>query len=101
LGKKSSLVISGNAGIIGVYGGDGMEDIHDLVPLSGGQEQMMGALRGCNVISARYGLTLSRADMQMLADKQAEALRSTGRVEFGRGPYEKLRPSRKSRQRKL
>ena len=78
-----------------------MEDIHDLVPLSGGQEQMMGALRGCNVISARYGLTLSRADMQMLADKQAEALRSTGRVEFGRGPYEKLRPSRKSRQRKL
>ena len=50
----------------------------------------MEALRDCNALSARYGLTLSRADMQMLADKQAEALRSTGRIEFGRGPYEKL-----------
>lgn len=67
-----------------------MEDFHGLMPLSHGREQLMAALQGCNALSARYGLILSQADMQMMAEKQAEALRSAGRVEFGHGPYEKL-----------
>lgn len=67
-----------------------MEERHDLIHLSGGRERIMETLRNGNGLSARYGMTLSRADMQMLADKQAETLRVTDRVEFGRGPYEKL-----------
>jgi len=67
-----------------------MEDFYGLMPLSHGREQLMAALQGCNALSTRYGLTLSRADMRMLAEKQMEALRSAGRIEFGCGPYEKL-----------
>jgi len=89
-GEKSRLVIFGKGGIIGLYGGDGMEDFYGLMPLSHGREQLMAALQGCNALSTRYGLTLSRADMRMLAEKQMEALRSAGRIEFGCGPYEKL-----------
>jgi len=67
-----------------------MEDFHSLMPLSRGREQLTAVLQGCNSLSTRYGLILARADMRMLAEKQAEALQSTGRVEFGHGPYEKL-----------
>lgn len=67
-----------------------MEDFRSLLPLSHGRKQLIAALQGCNDLSARYGLTLSLADMRMLVEKQAEALHNTGRVEFGCGPYEKL-----------
>lgn len=67
-----------------------MEDFHALIPISHKRDQLMTALQSCNTLSEQYGLTLSRANMQMLAEKQVEALRSAGRVEFGRGPYEKL-----------
>jgi len=65
-------------------------NFHDLIPLSRKHAQLMTALQGSNAISVRYGLTLSRADMQILWEKQTDALRNTGRVEFGHGPYEKL-----------
>ena len=66
-----------------------MEDFYDLIPLSN-KQKFMTTLQSCNDLSIRYGLTLSRVDMQMLAEKQAEASRSAGRFEFGHGPYEKL-----------
>jgi len=66
-----------------------MEDLYNLIPLSD-KQKLMTTLQSCNALSARYGLTLSRVDMQVLAEKQAETLRNTGRIEFGHGPYEKL-----------
>lgn len=50
----------------------------------------LAALRDGNALGMRYGLALTEPDMRMLAEKQAETLRSTGRVEFGAGPYGKL-----------
>lgn len=39
----------------------------------------------CNAKSERFGLVLSEEQMHGLAERRVEALRSTGRVEFGRG----------------
>ena len=67
-----------------------MESIYDLVPAYKTAPQLAKTLLACNALSERYGLTLSEPDMRMLAQRQAEALRATGRVEFGQGPYAKL-----------
>uniref|UniRef100_S0DDA1 Uncharacterized protein n=1 Tax=termite gut metagenome TaxID=433724 RepID=S0DDA1_9ZZZZ len=67
-----------------------MEDYGSLIPITHSRTRIMAVLSDCNALSARYGLALKSADIQMLAEKQADALKSTGRVEFGRGPYEKL-----------
>lgn len=41
------------------------------------------ALRACNAQTARYQLTLSEAEIGMLLRAREDALRETGRVEFG------------------
>lgn len=47
-------------------------------------------LRGCNEMTARFGLTLSGGEISELAERRACALRDTGRVEFGEGILKKL-----------
>lgn len=52
--------------------------------------QTVAALEACNDITARYGLRLRKTQIQNLAEKRFEALRDTGRVEFGEGILRKL-----------
>jgi len=47
-------------------------------------------LRDCNALSGRYGLSLTERQIQNLVEKRFEALRNTGRVEFGGGILKKL-----------
>jgi len=42
-------------------------------------------LTACNRMSERYGLTLAQEQMRALVQRRTEALRNTGRVEFGEG----------------
>lgn len=61
-----------------------------LVPM---QQQTLAAqqeLRGCNAYSGRFGLTLRENEIAELVTSRAEALRATGRVEFGGGILPKL-----------
>ena len=44
----------------------------------------------CNALTAAYGLSLSAADVQSLGHAHREALRQSGRVEFGEGVIPKL-----------
>lgn len=47
-------------------------------------------IRCCNDLNQLYGLTLTEADITELVELRAQALRSTGRVEFGGGILPKL-----------
>lgn len=62
----------------------------EIAPILPGAEPLATVLGCCNSLTARYGLVLDEEQMEMLIQRQAQALRDTGRVEFGRGPYEKL-----------
>lgn len=42
-------------------------------------------LEKANEVTARFGLRLSRAQIARIVDKRFQALKDTGRVEFGRG----------------
>ena len=53
-------------------------------------EQYRTELVCCNRFSEQYGLSLSEAQMEQLAVRHEEALRASGRVEFGTGVLEKL-----------
>ena len=61
-----------------------------LIPM---QQQMSAArreLRECNAYSGRFGLTLFENEIAELAESRAEALRASGRIEFGGGILPKL-----------
>ena len=47
-------------------------------------------IRCCDELNALYGLTLTEADITELVILRAEALRATGRIEFGGGILPKL-----------
>lgn len=47
-------------------------------------------IRCCQELNRFYGLTLSEADITELVELRGEALRNTGRVEFGGGVLPKL-----------
>lgn len=47
-------------------------------------------VRLCNELNAFYGLTLTEQDITELVEQREQALRSTGRVEFGGGILPKL-----------
>ena len=47
-------------------------------------------IRCCSELNRFYGLTLTEADIGELVELRAQALRSTGRVEFGGGILPKL-----------
>ena len=57
------------------------------------QMQLVAAreeIRSCEVLNRQYGLTLTEADITELVELRGEALRATGRVEFGGGILPKL-----------
>ena len=61
-----------------------------LIPM---QQQTLAAqreLRECNAYSGRFGLTLRENEIAELVTGRAEALRATGRIEFGGGILPKL-----------
>lgn len=64
--------------------------MHDLtirqMQLSAAKEE----LRCCEDLNRLYGLSLSESDITELVELRSEALRSTGRVEFGGGILPKL-----------
>ena len=62
----------------------------ELEPIRQQLSATVQELSGCNRITARYGLSLTRAQMEELAVRQAETLRNTGRVEFGGGVLKRL-----------
>lgn len=47
-------------------------------------------LRDCNEISEKFGLSLSESQIKELVERRFEALRDTGRIEFGEGILKKL-----------
>ena len=44
-------------------------------------------IRCCNELNMLYGLSLSEDDISELVELRGQALRSTGRVEFGAGSF--------------
>lgn len=53
-------------------------------------ERAKEELRCCDQLNALYGLVLTEADITELVQQRSEALKSTGRVEFGGGILPKL-----------
>ncbi len=53
-------------------------------------EKAKDELRCCDQLNALYGLVLTEADITELVTLRSEALKSTGRVEFGGGILPKL-----------
>ena len=66
-----------------------MDDSFALVPFF---MQMAAAqqLRKCNSLTERYGLSLSEEQIQNIIVHRRDALKNTGRVEFGEGIAQKL-----------
>ena len=65
-------------------------DDHMLLPF---QQQLLAAhreVRECNAYSANFGLVLTESEIDDLIAGRAEALRSSGRIEFGGGILPKL-----------
>ena len=52
--------------------------------------ETVAELEQYNAVSTRWGLTLDQAQMERLAARRVEALRDTGRIEFGEGILGKL-----------
>lgn len=55
--------------------------------------QMLAAtqeLQNCNELTARFGLTLTEQQIQLIVERRFTALRETGRIEFGEGILKKL-----------
>ena len=59
-----------------------------LIPMQ--LEAAKNELRSCEELNRRYGLVLTEADITELVELRGQALRSTGRVEFGGGILPKL-----------
>lgn len=57
--------------------------IFDLIPLSVNTGKLDSQLACCNNTSSRYGLTLTKEDMQALEKQHIELLKQNERVEFG------------------
>ena len=59
-----------------------------LIPMQ--LEAAKTELRSCEELNRRYGLVLTEEDITELVELRGQALRSTGRVEFGGGILPKL-----------
>jgi len=65
--------------------------MEELFPVTAVQlARMEQALAACNAKTARFGLTLSPEQIAALAAGRTQALRNTGRVEFGEGILPRL-----------
>ncbi len=67
-----------------------MEDDFALALRNIQMEKTMAELRECNELTVFYGLYLSEEQIREVAGRRFEALKSTGRVEFGGGILKKL-----------
>lgn len=67
-----------------------MDNDFSLEPLDLRMRAACGELRDCNTITGRFGLALSDDQIRALVAARFEALRDTGRVEFGGGVLKKL-----------
>jgi len=67
-----------------------MDQDFSLQPFDMQMFMAVNELRECNELTARFGLTLSETQIQNLAESRFNALRDTGRVEFGEGILKKL-----------
>jgi hypothetical protein len=67
-----------------------MDDMFSLTPVSMQKIQTAKELRECNEFTQRYGLSLSEQQIHSLVEKRFEALKDTGRIEFGKGILKKL-----------
>ena len=65
-------------------------DDHLLMPLMQPLLVARQEVRECNAYSSRFGLTLNEPEIAELVACRAEALRASGRVEFGSGILPKL-----------
>ncbi len=63
---------------------------YELSVIGPAQRRLTKELRACNALTARYGLMLPEAAIGALAQKRADALSETGRVEFGESVIPKL-----------
>lgn len=62
--------------------------MNELIPLQ--LEAAKAEIRCCDELNALYGLVLTDADIAELVTLRGEALRATGRIEFGGGILPKL-----------
>lgn len=67
-----------------------MEHGFSLHPLKAQLISTIRELELCNDMTEQYGLTLTRAQIQRLAEHRFLALRNTDRIEFGEGILKKL-----------
>jgi hypothetical protein len=67
-----------------------MENSHALELIKTQMAAAAQELRDCNAYTAAYGLSLSDKQITGLVQHRFEALRSTGRIEFGSGILKKL-----------
>lgn len=65
-------------------------DMFELIPMQVRQAAALAEVRECNAYSAAFGLQLSESAVKDLVACRAEALRNTGRIEFGGGILPKL-----------
>ena len=73
------------------YEQEATEMENDFLPsASASRELTERELQNCNERTARFGLMLTGAEISMLAAAREDALRDTGRVEFGSGILGKL-----------
>lgn len=61
-----------------------------LFTLSALEQRLKSELSACNGMTGKYGLTLSESAVLAIAQKRAETLLETGRVEFGESVIPKL-----------
>lgn len=67
-----------------------MDKNFDISVVNMQKTQALIELRECNELTLKYGLSLSEQQMQNIINKRFEALKDTGRIEFGKGILKKL-----------
>ncbi len=67
-----------------------MEQSFSLSPVDMQKLQTAQELRDTNDLTSKFGLSLTDAQIHGLVEKRYEALRDTGRIEFGQGILKKL-----------
>lgn len=61
-----------------------------LLPTAMLNQYMIAEVGKCNDYTAKYGLSLSDAEIHELVSQRKEALNSSGRIEFGGGVIQKI-----------
>jgi hypothetical protein len=67
-----------------------MENEFSLISTNMQKLQTSIELRQCNEMTAKFGLYLTESQIKSIVNKRFEALKNTGRIEFGKGIIKKL-----------